>query len=74
MVRPTLTVAGFMTFLILPASQRLCGELLHADTTKSVSKDSTTKKEEKWDVAAPHGPSKDIEFDTDEGTWISVDV
>lgn len=32
------------------------------------------KKPEKWDVAASHGPSKDIEFETDEGTWISVDV
>lgn len=42
-----------------------------ADTTK---KDSTKKEEKKWDVTAKHGPSTDIEFDTDEGTWIAVDV
>lgn len=28
----------------------------------------------KWDVSAPHGPTKDIAFDTDEGTWIDLDV
>ena len=37
-------------------------------------KDSTKKGEDKWDVGASHGPSKEIEFETDEGTWISVDV
>ncbi|MBI5474209.1 MAG: PD40 domain-containing protein [Ignavibacteriae bacterium] len=41
-------------------------------------KDSSTvkddKKEDKWDVAASHGPSKEIVFETDEGTWISVDA
>ncbi|MBI4547862.1 MAG: PD40 domain-containing protein [Ignavibacteriae bacterium] len=41
------------------------------DTT--AAKD-TAKREEKWDVTAKHGPTTDIEFDTDEGTWISVDV
>jgi Tol biopolymer transport system component/imidazolonepropionase-like amidohydrolase len=42
-----------------------------ADTTK---KDTTKKDDKKWDVTAKHGPTTDIEFDTDEGTWISVDV
>ena len=28
----------------------------------------------KWDVSASHGPSKTVEFDTKEGTWMSVDV
>ena len=32
------------------------------------------KKEEKWDVEADHGPSTTVEFDTDEGTWMSCDV
>lgn len=27
-----------------------------------------------WDVAAPLGPTTDVAFDTDEGTWINVDV
>ncbi|MCI0487837.1 MAG: amidohydrolase, partial [Blastocatellia bacterium] len=32
------------------------------------------KKAEKWDVEGDHGPSSLIEFDTDEGTWMSCDV
>ncbi|MDA0986405.1 MAG: amidohydrolase family protein [Bacteroidetes bacterium] len=36
--------------------------------------DSAQNKSAKWDVSIPHGPNKTIEFDTDEGTWISVDV
>ena len=43
------------------------------DSTLTATRDSSNQKEE-WDVAAHHGPSQDIEFDTDEGTWISVDV
>ncbi|MES1944157.1 amidohydrolase [Salinisphaera sp. PC39] len=27
-----------------------------------------------WDVTAPHGPYRDVEFTVDEGTWMSVDV
>ncbi|HYN84725.1 MAG TPA: amidohydrolase family protein [Pyrinomonadaceae bacterium] len=33
-----------------------------------------TKKPEPWDVEADHGPTTTVEFDTDEGTWMSVDV
>ena len=32
------------------------------------------KKEEKWDVMKPPGPSKEVRIDTDEGTWLSLDV
>ncbi len=32
------------------------------------------KKAEDWDVTAAFGESKDIEFTTDEGTWMSLDV
>ena len=28
----------------------------------------------KWDVNAPHGPTKTVRFSTDEGTWLDVDV
>src|SRR5687767_8015143 len=28
----------------------------------------------KWDVSAKHGPSRDIEFETTTGTWLSLDV
>jgi Tol biopolymer transport system component/imidazolonepropionase-like amidohydrolase len=43
------------------------------DSTKNVA-DSTGREDKKWDVTAKHGPTTDIEFETDEGTWISVDV
>ncbi|HKY05251.1 MAG TPA: amidohydrolase, partial [Blastocatellia bacterium] len=32
------------------------------------------KKAEGWDVEAEHGPSTLVEFETDEGTWMSCDV
>ena len=73
MIRPSFTSIALAGFLLTSASQRLCGEALSPDTTKSAAKDST-KKDDKWDVASPHGPSTDIEFESDEGTWISVDV
>ncbi|HJQ30802.1 MAG TPA: amidohydrolase family protein [Pyrinomonadaceae bacterium] len=34
----------------------------------------TAKKPEPWDVEAEHGPTTTVEFDTDEGTWMSCDV
>lgn len=30
--------------------------------------------ESKWDVANPEGPSKEVEFTIDEGTWMNLDV
>jgi len=32
------------------------------------------KPKESWDVTKPHGPSKDVSFTTNEGTWMSLDV
>ncbi len=32
------------------------------------------KKEEKWSVADPPGEYKEIEFTTDEGTWMNLDI
>ena len=37
-------------------------------------KPESPKKDEPWDVEADHGPSSLVEFDTDEGTWMSCDV
>ena len=31
-------------------------------------------KDEKWDVAAPPFPTRDVAIDVDEGTWMSLDV
>jgi imidazolonepropionase-like amidohydrolase/Tol biopolymer transport system component len=36
--------------------------------------DTVTKTAADWDVTARHGPTRDIEFETDEGTWMAVDV
>ena len=40
----------------------------------SVSVASAQDEEEKWDVAAPPSPTREIAIDVDEGTWMSVDV
>lgn len=32
------------------------------------------KQDAKWDVAAQHGPTKEFELETTEGTWMAVDV
>lgn len=32
------------------------------------------KKEPAWDVTAPIGPTRTVAFETDEGTWMNVDV
>ena len=34
----------------------------------------SSKKPEPWDVEGDHGPTTTVEFDTDEGTWMSCDV
>jgi Tol biopolymer transport system component/imidazolonepropionase-like amidohydrolase len=44
-----------------------------ARTAKGVGK-GEDKDEKKWDVNAAHGPTKSIAFDTDEGTWMDLDV
>jgi Tol biopolymer transport system component/imidazolonepropionase-like amidohydrolase len=48
--------------------------LLSLQSIVAQEKDTTKNVDDKWNVAAPHGPSKDIEFETNEGTWISLDV
>ena len=37
-------------------------------------KQDPQKKDEAWDVEADHGPFTLVEFDTDEGTWMSCDI
>ncbi len=36
--------------------------------------DKTSDKAATWDVSAPHGTTKTVTFDTEEGTWLDVDV
>ena len=43
--------------------------------TPLFAQDASDKKDDKkWDVNAAHGPTKDVNFTTNEGTWITVDV
>ncbi|MFM2377082.1 MAG: hypothetical protein RLZZ165_2179 [Bacteroidota bacterium] len=35
---------------------------------------SFAQKKDEWRVDDPHGPSKTVEFETEEGTWMNVDV
>jgi Tol biopolymer transport system component/imidazolonepropionase-like amidohydrolase len=41
---------------------------------KGAPKEISEKKEEKWDVNNPPGPSTEVPIDVTEGTWLSVDV
>ncbi|MGH8081225.1 MAG: amidohydrolase family protein [Lysobacter sp.] len=44
-----------------------------AQTAKGATKPGD-KDEKKWDITAAHGPTKAVRFDTDEGTWMDLDV
>lgn len=45
------------------------------DVAKGQTRPGEADKEKpKWDISAAHGPTKTISFDTDEGTWMDVDV
>ena len=41
---------------------------------KGAPQEISDKKEEKWDVNNPPGPSTEVPVDVTEGTWLSVDV
>lgn len=51
----------------------VCALLIAAPS--ALAADSPQKKDDKkWDVEAPLGPTKTVEFTTDEGTWMNLDV
>lgn len=74
--------ARALTFLALLASLLLaCPPASHArddeNEEKSEKKDDSNpekKSEEKWEVSDPGGPYRSLEFETEEGTWMCVDV
>lgn len=45
-----------------------------AEAGKGAPKEISEKKEEKWDVNNPPGPSTEVPIDVTEGTWMYVDV
>ncbi len=68
------TLVIFLAMTTLPdrAFASPAGDLGAADVTTSA--DSAAKKDSAWDVTAAHGTSREIDFETGEGTWMAVDV
>ncbi|HET6348457.1 MAG TPA: amidohydrolase family protein [Candidatus Krumholzibacteria bacterium] len=53
----------------------IAAAVLFVATSLAVAADSPGGKDKKkWDVQAEHGPSHTVEFTTDEGTWMDLDV
>ena len=50
------------------------GLALTAPAVLAAKKDEKNGDAAKWDVNAAHGPTKTVRFETDEGTWMDVDV
>ena len=48
--------------------------LLFAASSAFAADTPKKKDDKKWDVEAPLGPTKTLEFTTDEGTWMNLDV
>jgi Tol biopolymer transport system component/imidazolonepropionase-like amidohydrolase len=49
--------------------------LLSGLSTASIAQEKDKEKEKKkWDVNNPGGPSKEVAFTTNEGTWMNVDI
>ena len=65
MTRRTIAAFASATFIGLGAA------LVAQQPTPSPD---AAKKDAPWDVTAPLGPTKAVAFETDEGTWINVDV
>jgi imidazolonepropionase-like amidohydrolase/Tol biopolymer transport system component len=51
-----------------------CALVIVASSTYAVDESKKKDDKKKWDVEAPLGPTKTIEFTTDEGTWMNLDV
>ncbi len=63
-----LMVIYFIFPLILLVQSQPAAKIdsVKTDDKKSVKKD--------WDITAPHGPTQEIEFTTEEGTWMNLDA
>ncbi len=67
-----------LSFLLVLPAQALPLPSIQKDDRKQEApkppEQEAQKKPETWDVEAEHGPTATIEFDTDEGPWMSCDV
>jgi hypothetical protein len=48
--------------------------VVRSDETEPEGEADSTPEKETWNVEAPPGDSYEITLDTDEGTWLDVDV
>ncbi|MEW6734348.1 MAG: amidohydrolase family protein [Acidobacteriota bacterium] len=60
-------------------AQSCCRPVMQEGSGKPTAPETSTEKQkdeksQKWEVEGEHGPSTTIEFDTDEGTWMNLDV
>ena len=53
---------------------RALARIVVAGTLAFAPAHAQQKPAEKWDVTADFGPSTKVAFDTNEGTWMNVDV
>ncbi len=65
-------IVSLLIVLVLPPDLPLLGYQDTNAAREAAPADSASGKT--WDVSAHHGPFTDVSFETDEGTWISVDV
>src|SRR5262245_32673187 len=64
-------LAGTLAVVAMAACATSAAADTPADTTKAAAGASKPKA---WKVDEPPGPYSDVQIDTDEGTWLSVDV
>lgn len=72
--RKLLTALLFLFSCLFGYGQTPTPTAQSTDERKTPQPIGADKKPAVWDVEAEHGPTKLIEFDTDEGTWMSCDV
>ncbi len=69
----TRRLALLLALVALPAAAQTPEEIA-ADTSRTAALEPDSSKAATWDVAAPHGPTQAVRFETAEGTWMNLDV
>jgi imidazolonepropionase-like amidohydrolase/Tol biopolymer transport system component len=71
--RTAFTLAALCSLGIALSAQQPTPAPSTAPATQAAAPDAA-KKEPAWDITAPLGPTQTVAFETDEGTWMNVDV
>ena len=69
----TIAAASLVAFGIALQAQQPSAPSTTTPAAGTAAADAT-KKEPAWDVTAPLGPTTTLDFETDQGTWMNVDV